>query len=62
MSVSTASVGQLFMAGVLPGLCLSVLLGLTTWYRAKKFDYPRLPRASWGERCKPSANACGACC
>jgi len=48
--VSTASVGQLFMAGVLPGLCLSVLLGLTTWYRAKKFDYPRLPRASWAER------------
>ena len=50
MSVSTASVGQLFMAGVLPGLCLSLLLGLTTWFRAKKFDYPRLPRASWGER------------
>lgn len=50
MSVSTASVGQLFMAGVLPGLCLSLLLGLTTWFRAKKFDYPRSPRASWGER------------
>ncbi|SEL84385.1 C4-dicarboxylate transporter, DctM subunit [Roseateles sp. YR242] len=48
--VGTASVGQLFMAGVVPGLVLSVLLGVTTWYRAKKYDYPRMPRASWGER------------
>jgi C4-dicarboxylate transporter DctM subunit len=49
-SVSSASVGQLFMAGVLPGLVLSFLLGVTTWMRAKKFDYPRMPRASWRER------------
>ena len=48
--VSTASVGQLFIAGVVPGLCLSVLLGITTWYRARKYDYPRMPQASWGER------------
>ena len=49
-SVSSASVGQLFMAGVLPGLCLSALLGATTWWRARKMDYPRMPRASWAER------------
>jgi len=49
-AVGSASVGQLFIAGVLPGLCLSMLLGLTTWWRAKKFDYPRMPRATWGER------------
>ncbi|CAN5289980.1 TRAP transporter large permease subunit [soil metagenome] len=48
--VSSASVGQLFLAGIVPGLCLSFLLGVTTWYRAKKNDYPRLPRASWAER------------
>ena len=48
--VSSASVGQLFLAGIVPGLCLSFLLGVTTWYIAKKNDYPRLPRASWGER------------
>jgi C4-dicarboxylate transporter DctM subunit len=48
--VGSASVGQLFLAGVLPGLCLSFLLGLTTWWRARKNDYPRMPRASWGER------------
>ncbi|CCD94854.1 TRAP-type C4-dicarboxylate transport system, large permease component (dctM subunit) [Bradyrhizobium sp. ORS 375] len=48
--VSSASVGQLFMAGVIPGLMLASLLGFTTFYRAWKNDYPRLPRASWAER------------
>jgi C4-dicarboxylate transporter DctM subunit len=48
--VGSASIGQLFLAGVVPGLCLSLLLGVTTWYRARKHDYPRMPRASWGER------------
>lgn len=51
-SVGTASVGQLFMAGVVPGVCLSVLLGLTTWWRAKKNNYPRMVRATWAERFK----------
>jgi len=50
--VTSASVGQLFIAGVIPGLMLATLLGATTVYRAWKFDYPRLPRASWGERFK----------
>jgi C4-dicarboxylate transporter DctM subunit len=50
-SVATnTSVGQLFMAGVVPGLTLATMLGLTTWYRARKNNYPRLPKASWGER------------
>jgi C4-dicarboxylate transporter DctM subunit len=48
--VTSASVGQLFIAGVIPGLMLATLLGATTVYRAWKFGYPRLPRASWGER------------
>src|SRR6267142_1404437 len=48
--VSSASVGQMFMAGVIPGIMLATLLGLTTFYRAWKNDYPRLPRASWTER------------
>ena len=50
--VATASVGDLFIAGVVPGLVLAVLLGVTTWRRAKKFDYPRMQRATWGERWK----------
>ncbi len=50
-SVSTnTSVGKLFMAGVVPGLMLAFLLGLTTWVLAKKKSYPRMARASWAER------------
>jgi C4-dicarboxylate transporter DctM subunit len=50
-SVSTnTSVGALFMAGVVPGIVLATMLGLMTWYRAWKFDYPRNPKASWAER------------
>jgi C4-dicarboxylate transporter, DctM subunit len=52
-SVSTnTSVGALFMAGVIPGLMLAFMLGMTTWYRAWKNDYPRQPKASWAERLK----------
>ncbi|CAO3434053.1 TRAP transporter large permease [Azospirillum doebereinerae] len=45
-----ASIGQMFIAGVVPGLMLAFLLGLTTWYRARKFGYPRLPKASAAQR------------
>jgi C4-dicarboxylate transporter DctM subunit len=50
-SVATnTSVGALFMAGVIPGMALAATLGGVTWYRAKKFNYPRQPKATWGER------------
>jgi C4-dicarboxylate transporter DctM subunit len=52
-SVATnTSVGSLFMAGVIPGLILATMLGGMTWYRARKFNYPRQPKASWSERWK----------
>jgi C4-dicarboxylate transporter DctM subunit len=52
-SVSTnTSVGALFLAGVVPGLLLAFLLGLTTWWRARKFGYPRQPKASFAQRMK----------
>jgi C4-dicarboxylate transporter, DctM subunit len=52
-SVSTnVSVGKMFIAGIVPGIALATLLGLTTWYIARKHNYPRLPKASWGERWK----------
>jgi C4-dicarboxylate transporter, DctM subunit len=47
--VDSASVGQLFVAGLVPGLMLATLLGITTFYRAWRNDYPRMPRASWDE-------------
>ncbi len=50
-SVSTnVSVGAMFIAGIVPGLCLAFLLGLTTWNIARKNNYPRLPKASAKER------------
>ena len=50
-SVATnTSVGALFMAGVIPGLALACVLGGVTWYRARKFDYPRMPKASIKQR------------
>jgi len=50
-SVSTnVSVGAMFIAGIVPGIVLAILLGFTTWNIARKNNYPRMPRASAGER------------
>jgi C4-dicarboxylate transporter DctM subunit len=50
-AVSTnSSIGALFMAGVIPGIILALFLGFTTWYQARKGNYPREQRRSWGER------------
>jgi len=50
-AVSTnTSVGKLFIAGIVPGLMLATMLGITTWYRAKKNNYPRMPKAPAVER------------
>ncbi|MGY2049339.1 TRAP transporter large permease [Methylobacterium sp. JK268] len=48
--VSSASISTLFVAGIVPGLMLAGFLGFTTWWRARRFGYPRLPRASWRQR------------
>ena len=50
-SVSTnTSLSGLFLAGVVPGIALATMLGMTTWWRARKNDYPRMARATWGQR------------
>ncbi|MBF0271712.1 MAG: TRAP transporter large permease subunit [Magnetococcales bacterium] len=50
-AVSTStSVGALFMAGLIPGVVLALLLGAVTWERARRFGYPRQPKASWAVR------------
>ncbi|SOC18056.1 TRAP transporter large permease [Rhodobacter maris] len=48
--VDAASVGELFIAGVVPGMMLAAFLAFTTWYRARKNNYPRLPKASFRAR------------
>jgi C4-dicarboxylate transporter, DctM subunit len=47
---TNSSVGALFMAGIIPGIVMALMLGLMTWYRARRFKYPRQPVATWGER------------
>src|SRR5215470_824233 len=47
--VLSASVAQLFMAGVIPGLILASMLGLTTFFRAYRNNYPRMQKATWPE-------------
>lgn len=50
--VMSASIGDLFIAGVVPGLMLAMMLAGTTIHRAWKNNYPRLPRASFKDRWK----------
>src|SRR6202795_1549599 len=47
--VDSASISQLFIAALIPGLVLATMLGATTWYRAWRNNYPRMKRSSWGE-------------
>jgi C4-dicarboxylate transporter DctM subunit len=49
---TNTSIGALFIAGVIPGLMLASMLAGTTAYKAWKNGYPRLPKATWGERGK----------
>jgi C4-dicarboxylate transporter DctM subunit len=52
-AISTnTSIGALFVAGLLPGMLLTVMLCTTTWFIAKKHNYPRMPKATWGQRLK----------
>lgn len=49
---TNTSIGTLFIAGVIPGIILTGMLCFTTWNIARKNSYPRLPKATWGERWK----------
>jgi C4-dicarboxylate transporter, DctM subunit len=49
---TNSSVGAMFMGGVVPGLMLATLLGLVAWWIARKNNYPRMKKATWGERGK----------
>jgi len=50
-AISTnTSIGALFVAGLLPGSLLTVMLCSVTWWIARKNNYPRMKRANWAER------------
>jgi C4-dicarboxylate transporter DctM subunit len=49
-AISTnTSVGALFVAGLLPGTLLTVMLCSVTWYLARTRNYPRMQRATWAQ-------------
>ena len=47
---TNSSIGKLFIAGIVPGIVLATMLGATTWYRAWRNGYPRMPKATFSER------------
>jgi len=47
---TNTSVGALFIAGIVPGLVLATFLGATTWWIARKNNFPRQPKATWPQR------------
>jgi C4-dicarboxylate transporter DctM subunit len=52
-AISTnTSIGALFVAGLIPGMILTVMLCSVTWYMAKKRNYPRMQKAAWAQRWK----------
>jgi C4-dicarboxylate transporter DctM subunit len=52
-AISTGtSMGALFVAGLIPGILLTFMLCVVTWYLAKKNNYPRMQKATWGQRWK----------
>ncbi|MCU6434469.1 TRAP transporter large permease subunit [Undibacterium sp. Jales W-56] len=52
-AISTnTSIGALFVAGLFPGMLLTAMLCTTTWFLARKNGYPRMKKATWGERWK----------
>jgi C4-dicarboxylate transporter DctM subunit len=52
LRVNSPSIGSLFIAGIVPGITLAILLGVMTWYQAYKHKYPRMEPAATKERVK----------
>jgi C4-dicarboxylate transporter DctM subunit len=48
-AATETSVGKLFMAGVIPGILLGLMLMAAIYVRARMLDIPRQPRATMGE-------------
>src|SRR6185312_5170619 len=49
-AVSTnTSIGALFVAGLLPGIMLTIMLCIVTWFLARRRNYPRVAKSAWSE-------------
>ena len=55
--LSGASIGQMFIAGIIPGLILGVALLAYAWWKAVKHDFPVMPKMPWPDRVKALVSA-----
>ena len=49
-SITGVPIGELFMAGILPGILMGICLMSMTYFYAKKNNYPTEPKARWIDR------------
>lgn len=56
-AIANVSIGQLFIAGVVPGLIVGVYLGVAAWVISKRRGYPKLPAVSWAEAMRITVKA-----
>lgn len=56
-SCAKVSVSDMFIAGVVPGILMGVLMMIVSYYFARRDNFPRSEKASWKERCKATLDA-----
>ncbi|MDY0236450.1 MAG: TRAP transporter large permease [Gudongella sp.] len=57
--VTGASVGDLFIAGVIPGLMMLLFFAVYNYFRAKKKNIPRTPKMNFNDKIKAFKKAIG---
>lgn len=56
-SITSVSVGKLFMAGFIPGLMMAVAMAISVYITSKRRNYPVEPKVPFGQRMKMFAGA-----
>lgn len=49
-SITSVSVGKMFMAGFIPGLLMAVAMSISVYFISKKRHFPVQPKMPWGQR------------
>lgn len=57
--VTGASVGNLFIAGIVPGLLILLFFSIFNYFNAKRLNIPRTAKLTWSERGKAVKEAVG---